>query len=240
MGNKIFEYVFSSLLALKNNLHLETEWPHQEFIKIHPFVGGERYDNPVVEVSDMYHNQHDRDWFNESLLKKHLVVHGFFQHPKYYDKYKDILKSFFNLPPIQKRPFGDIVMHYRLGDYYEVGKGGSVIHPTWYTHILMHKIKWNRNKHRLFIVTDSPDDKILKNFHRFHPQIISGEPKNDFEFIRQFDTILCGNSSFSWWASYLSEATRIYTFSRWINEPHNHIIRLAFFKGAAPVNGKWL
>ena len=239
-GNDLFQYNFARLLALKNNLHLETEWPHQDFLKMHPFVGGEKYDKPVVYVKDLYHDQHDLDWFGTSLARKRIYVKGFFQSPKYYDRNKKLVKSFFNLPPIQKRPPEHIVMHYRLKDYYEVGKGGSVINPSWYAGVLMQKLRFNIKKHRLWIVTDDPNDKLLNRLSRFKPEIVSIDPKHDFHFIRQFDNIICGNSSFSWWAAYLSEASKIYTFSKWIREPHNHIIRLAFFHGAQPVQGNWL
>ena len=254
-GNDLFQYIFSRLLAIKNNLHLETEWPHQDFVEMHPFVGGEKHDKPVVEVRDMYHDPHEKEWFSTSLAKKHLITHGFFQHPKYYDKNKRLVKSFFNLKPIQKRPPEHIVIHWRLGDYYKVGntrcencikqscygcRGGSVINPSWYAGVLMQKLRFNLKKHKLYIVTDDPGDPILTKLQRFKPEIISKSPKHDFHFIRDFDTIICGNSSFSFWASYLSDAKRIYTFSRWVNEPHNYIIRLAYFHNAMPVNGQWL
>lgn len=238
-GNDLFSYNFARLLALQNNLHLATEWPHPDFIEMHPFVGGEKNDKPVVIIRDLYKDDHNKPWFNTSLTNKHLIIHGFFQFPGYFDKNKKLVKSFLKLPPVEKRPPEHIVMHWRLTDYYQVGKGGSVIHPTWYAGILKHKLRWNPKKHKLFIVTDDPKDKILNKLSLFRPTIVSESPKHDFNFIRSFDTILCGNSSFSWWASYLSEAKRIFTFSRWINEPHGHIIRLAFFHGALPVQGNW-
>ena len=238
-GNDLFQYTFARIMAHKNNLRLHTEWPHTDFIEFTPAAPGMVNDKPHTLIQDLYHDEHNRDWHKENYKKENLLISGFFQHPKYYDESPALTRSMFILPPVEKRPPGDVVMHYRLGDYYEVGKGGSVIHPTWYTGILMQRLKFNFRKQKLFIVTDDPEDKILKTFQRFQPTIVSDSPKHDFNFLREFDTILCGNSSFSWWASYLSDASRIFTFSRWIREPHGKILRLAFMHRATPVLGSW-
>jgi len=238
-GNDLFQYAFARIIAHKNNLKLETPWPHDDFVQANPPNGGDVIEEPYVLIQDLYHDQHDRDWHRQDFKKKRVEVSGFFQHAKYYDENPDFVKSIFSLPPLEKRPPEEVVIHYRLGDYYQVGAGGSVIHPTWYTGILMQKIRFNPRKQKLYIVTDDPKDKILHSFQRFQPEIVSDTPEHDFNFIRQFDTILCGNSSFSWWASFLSEATRIFTFSRWIKEPHGKVLRLAFMHRATPVLGNW-
>lgn len=252
-GNDLFEYVFARIIAVISNLHLETEWPHPDFVKFHPFVGGEKHDSPVVNIGDMYKDRHDVNWFLSSYSRKRIIVKGFFQHVKYYDPNRKLIETFFNLPDIEPMPDKDIVMHYRLGDYYKVGnncnnctrkncyncKGGSVIHPSWYLKILK-QLRLNPSKQKLYIVTDDPNDPILDNFKQYIPVIVHQSPSEDFHFIRRFKTILCGNSSFSFWASWLSKAEKIFTFSKWMHEPHGHIIRLANFKGSRPMNGEWL
>jgi len=241
-GNQLFSYCFARVLAAKNNLRLVTEWPHQDFIETTPHEAGEEHDEPVVTIKDLYWNDHDRDWLNQDFKRKRVYVDGFFQNPKYYDPNKQLVKSFFNLPEINKRPSNEIVLHWRLSDYYQVGPGkqGSVIRADWYAHVLMHKIRFNPKINKLFIVTDDPSDRILHKLQRFHPTIVSENPKHDFNFIREFDTIICGNSTFSWMAAFLSDASKIFTFSKWINEPHRYIIRLALMRGATPVQGNWV
>ncbi|HUX57980.1 MAG TPA: hypothetical protein VMV77_13460, partial [Bacteroidales bacterium] len=194
-----------------------------------------------------YHKQHNREWFQEDYEKKHLIIHGFFQNAKYYNNKKEIIKKFFILPPIDKRPPTDVVIHYRLKDYYDVGprdqrgkvRTGSVIDPSWHSRILSSILHHNKHKQQLYIVTDDPTDPILTMLSVYNPIIVSNSPAEDFRFIMNFDTILCGNSSFSWFAAFFSEATKIFTFSRWINDQHNKIVRLAEMRGASMQQGSW-
>jgi len=237
-GNNIFQYVFARLLAYKNNLKMESEWPHQNFIKTTPHAPGETYHEPIVRVNDLYHDQHDQEWFTKDFRRTRVYCSGFFQHPKYYDGDSLLIKSFFGLPPLVKRPSNEIVMHVRVGDYADRGLR-SVMEPAWYGRILK-QLRYHPKTHKLFIVTENPQENYVKKFFHYRPEIVSQSPAEDFHFIRQFDNILCSNSSFAWWAAWLSEATKIFTFSRWIREPHGAILRLAFMKRALPIQGGWL
>lgn len=247
MGNCIFEYVFARLLALQNNLKLVTEWPHQDFLESTTHAQGEIHHEPIVDVIDSYHSQHGRKWFGENFKNKHVVTHGFFQNASYYNNKRETIKGFFALPPIKKMHPNDIVIHYRLTDYYDVGPRdrfgnvpvGSVIDPSWHSKILSSVIHHNKNKGQLYIVTDNPKDKILQRLQIYNPIIVSKTPVEDFLFIRNFNNILCGNSSFSWFASFFSEAKKIYTFSLWLNDKNKKIIRLAGMRGASAQIGSW-
>lgn len=237
-GNNIFQYVFARLLAYKNGLHMGTEWPHQDFIRTTVPYPGNTCHEPVVKINDLYHAEHGIDWYSKDFKKKRVYCSGFFQHPKYYDGFTGIIRSFFDIPPFKKRPSNEIVMHVRIGDYADRGLR-SVMEPAWYGKILK-QLRYNPKTHKLFIVTENRNEKYVKKFLHYRPEIVSQSPAEDFHFIRQFDNILCSNSSFAWWAAWLSEATKIFTFSRWIREPHGAIIRLAFMKRALPIMGGWL
>jgi hypothetical protein len=63
---------------------------------------------------------------------------------------------------------------------------------------------------RLFIITDCPHDPFLKLFDRYHPQIVSGDLMDDFNVLRSANRIVMSMSTFSWWGSFLSDATKIY------------------------------
>lgn len=240
-GNQIFSYVFARLLAIHNNLKLITMFPYHKLLNTTPHEEGRILNEPDIFVNDLYHDQHEKLWFKNKMNGK-VHVSGFFQWPNYYEGKEKLIKSFFNLPPVKKRPKEEIVLHYRLTDYHSPGLK-SVIHPGWYQNILGSKIRFN-NKCKLYIVTDDPADKLIKNLLVFKhngmlPEIISVSPEHDFHFIREFDTIICGNSSFSWWAAFLSEATNIYTFADWMREPHGHKIKNAYYSRFTPIKGNW-
>jgi hypothetical protein len=237
-GNNIFQYVFARVLAYKNGLKMGTEWPHQGFIRTSLHTPGETCHDPIEKINDLYYDQHDKDWYNNNYNGKRVYCSGFFQHPKYYDGYADLIRSFFIIDPHDKRPSSDIVMHIRLGDYADPGLM-SVIQPAWYGKILQ-RLKFHPKTHRLYIVCENRDDPYLKKFLHYKPEIVSQSASQDFHFIRSFDTILCSNSSYCWWAAWLSTASRIFTFSHWIREPHRYKLRLAFMRRATPVIGTWI
>lgn len=239
-GNNMFQYVFARLIAEHNGLEMGTPWPHQNFIKTTPHKRGRTIKTNPVELKDLYYDQHGVDFFSMNLKKSCVKCDGFFQDPKYYDWAEATVRGFFNLEPVQKRPPTDIVMHVRLGDYQDKGLR-SVIQPQWYCKILQ-SMHFNPNKQKLYIVLEEKSHQYLINFLRYRPLVISGtaSPEKDFNFIRSFDTILCSNSSFCWWAAFLSDANRIYTFSRWMREPHGAVIRLAYMRRATPILGNWI
>ena len=237
-GNNIFQYVFARLLAEKNGLEMCTPWCASDFIQMTRPKLGSKHDSPVVEVNDLYYDQHGVDWFSKAYQGKRVKCSGFFQHPMYYDGSRNVIREYFQLPPVSKRPNEHVVMHVRLTDYADPGLR-SVINPNWYGKIL-YSLHFNRQRMKHYIVTDEPGSNYHRAFFPFQPKIVSRSPKEDFNFIREFNTILCGNSSFSWWASWLSDAQRIFTFEKWMREPHGQKIMLAHTNRAKAVQGDWL
>jgi hypothetical protein len=76
------------------------------------------------------------------------------------------------------------------------------------------------------IVSDEPDSdyvlalqRRLSAPHRMVYVSTADTPANDFHFMRGFAAIACANSTFSWWAAYLSNAVRIYTPSCGVGHP---------------------
>src|SRR5690606_20691724 len=94
-------------------------------------------------------------------------------------------------------------------DFVELGR---VISSEWYLKIL-EKESFNK----LYIVGVAPDEPYLKAFEKYDPIIVTSDPWNDFHFIKSFDKIICSNSTYCWWAAFLSEATTIYVSDKWIS-----------------------
>jgi hypothetical protein len=61
----------------------------------------------------------------------------------------------------------------------------------------------------------SKKKSYLKYFDKYNPTIVSHDEYSDFEFIRSFDKIISSNSTFSWWAAFLSDASEIYLPPYW-------------------------
>jgi hypothetical protein len=168
----------------------------------------------------------DRDW-----PAARYDLSGYFQRSRWYHAHRQTVLGFFNLEPAGEINRKDIVINLRIDkDYQELG---WVIHPSWYLDILR-----SETFDRLHIVTDVPDEQYLSYFRDYKPVIVHSGAKGDWEYLRAFDRIVAANSTFSWWAAYFSQASRIYTFRRWVTHPAP--IELRAFPNGVEVDGKFM
>ncbi len=219
-GNTIFQYVRARLLAEQNNIPMLTGFPYKDVLPTTP----EQYSSSVfrsvlpllprfrITDSNIHALSRLRKFYNYSLS-------GFFQDTHFINESYQQVQSFFKLPDIIPAPSDEVVIHIRLADFYHddylspIHNGLSEIpHPEWYLEILKN-ISFNKLH---IIIFDDPKfrnftKKYLSYFKDYSPNIIMDTPmKEDFHFIRKFTTILSSNSTFSWWASFFSNATNIF------------------------------
>lgn len=213
LGNRIFQYVSARFLAEKLGFELATEAQLKGVLTPAPLPSGKKYTNNrlhVVETID-----------TENILKKewerrHIHLQGYWQIPEYYIPNRDKILEYFIEKAPDKTDTKNIVMHVRLGDYKVYGPKGNVLDPKYYLDCLERE-----NFNDLFIVTDEPDDEYFETFSKYNPVFTRGSLRTDFRFITEFDKIIIGNSTFSWWAAFLSNATRIYTPKCWIRNSND-------------------
>jgi hypothetical protein len=144
----------------------------------------------------------------EPIARGRYLVDGYFEYCGFYNSREALIKSFFNLEPVEKNT-RDLVMNVRLEDFANMG---MIIEPGWYLDILEAE-----RFDRLYITGVAPGEKYLKPFMKYDPVIIPPDPVNNFHFIRSFDKIISSNSTYCWWAAFLSEAKRIYISDKWIS-----------------------
>lgn len=226
-GNRMFQYVIARIVAESNGMKLGTEWPEDGFIEVtKPEKGIEIKGIPIVIESLKYEDIH-----NIGYCRVHL--NGYFQDANLFNPFRERIRGFFNLNEIEKNT-EDVVMHVRLADYW-CDRVRSVINPTWYVKIIK-SIKY-RN---LYIVCERNETsrKYLREFDRFNPIYIHNTPREDFDFIRSFDKIICSNSSFCWWAAFLGYPKEVYTFGpRWM---YSSGPKLSNLEGAHEVSGTFI
>ena len=227
-GNNLFQYALARLIAQFNHLMLGTEWCDPKFVEATEPVQGDEVMGGGIKIEDG--ENLNIQFPKYSLSRVHLD--GYFQKAEYYNPYRDIIRGFWKFPEQQKNT-EDIIIHLRLTDYWWKNNL-SVIHPSWYRQILkMEKYR------KLYIVVEPhyTNTEYLRHFNDLRPEYVSLSPREDFDFIRSFDRIVCSNSSFCWWAAFLSDARKIYTFLPWMNGKN---IQLARMVGAMALNGSFI
>ncbi len=210
LGNRLFNYCFAKIIAEKFNCDLVAE----------PILGF-NIDCPKKPFNSSFSVQYIQDQDAKPYLNipfKNILnnqypmnfqIHGYFQRYEYLQPYKDLIKNSWlklNEPIELHDNKDDVVVHVRLRD-------GMFELPFEYYKKSLSLIKYNK----LFICTDNPDHEFIKNFDPYNPIIIRHkdifDPNatlGDFRFIMSFNKIICSQSTFCWWAAFLSNATEIY------------------------------
>lgn len=208
LGNQLFQYVIARLLAERLGYKLATNYNWNDTLTVTPAKTGIAYPNDTVVIKE---TNETPCLFDMPFEKRHYHLQGFWQCSDYYVPNRDKIKKYFNeRAPLNPNP-DDIVMHVRLDDYKRFGRGGNVLNPAYYLQCIERE-KFNK----LYIVTDSIGDSYFNTFNKYKPIFNAKSEKEDFWFLTKFDRIILGNSTFSWWAAFLSNASKIYSPSCWI------------------------
>ena len=213
-GNQLFVCVKAALVARANDLSIRM--PSNGLVRF-------RSDPEASSVpDDAKRRQINGD---EAELDSNVHYHlkrGYYQDVRHFNDNKEIITNeILDLPALEKRPKNEVVLHVRLDGFNHNGHNSHIIHPRWYAGILD-----SLTFDKLYVVMDSKSGRIwrrqhgskkkyLEHFERFEPTIVSNDAVSDFEFIRSFDTIVSSNSTFCYWASFLSEASKIYMPPFW-------------------------
>ena len=211
-GNNMFQYVFARILAEKFHQTLETGFdnPIVTCTPSRPHVEPES--SRTIRINDA-----NAGWIIATeCCDDNLALNGYFQNSGFYNPLRDQIKSYFQLTPLE-RDDRNLVMHLHLGDFNHEEFNANIIHPQWYLDILEREVF-----DQLYIVCEVPtagrrqdQARYLSWFDRYRPIVVSGSAHSDFHFIRRFGRIICSNSTFSFWACFLSEALTIYTVNDW-------------------------
>jgi hypothetical protein len=236
-GNQLFQYVFARLLCESYSKWLYTP-PPKTFLPINHSVllRPDECGNTWVITDGNADQAMDRTGVPDGVTHFHL--HGYFQRSWFYNPYRTEIKEMFAEGP-KLINYDDIVIHLRLTDYFW-HKVNSVISPEWYINI----VKGQQYKKCYVVVEDHPTNKKYLQFItggiRNCEVVTGGSALDDFNFIRSFDRIVCSNSTFCWWAAFLSNASKIWTFKPWINKVGGkYMPDLAGITGAIEADGKF-
>lgn len=208
-----FYYVF--LIKQKNGFKIMQ--------KIQPILNK----NGIYCLPDGYIKFDKSESFNNSMV-------GYFQSVRYFDEYKDIIKEELKvIEPIMKKNQklfqeiknnNSVCVHIRRGDY--VGTNHQVCDENYYLNAVeLMKEKVKNPKFYIF----SDDIKWVKENINFKEKVTFIEGNNpNYEELRLMYTckhFIISNSSFSWWAQYLTENTKRITIApkKWFQNENQKV-----------------
>ena len=216
LGNKLFIYaccrVISELLdyalicpenALirredsSTNLYKNIEFPFKS-------VPGKIIDQPlkVIQDGDIV------GWGSIENLINAYPNHGFlnqsyFSKYDYIKPYKDKIKKYYSCIIKEKRKEDDIVLMLRNSNH-----DGSFVLPDDYYLNILSKEKFDK----LYISLDhfNKHQSLISKLQEYNPIIIDGNILDVFSEVTSFNKIVAAQGTFSFWASLLSNASKIY------------------------------
>jgi hypothetical protein len=219
-GNQLFQYAAARMVAERNNLYLNADWPHNDILRVMPWNNDGNKINPVNRIDDEeYTNQ--RNCAYRDFRKTGILMNGYWQDANYYLPIRDKIKGWFE-PCIYPQNHDDWCIHYRVGDYW-CSRVDSVISPRWHIEILKKERAIGR---KIYIVTEISDDPCVQELaNAVKADIRHGSVKEDFNFVRSFDYIIGSNGSFVWWAAFLGDFKKCYMFMHHMRYHKNMYLR---------------
>jgi hypothetical protein len=128
-----------------------------------------------------------------------IILLGYFERASHYLISRDRINRWFN--PITTQ--NTIAIHVRGGD----GKHHS---PPASYYIKAHNLIFNSPEYTglpITIYTDDVNDDVVKKLaNMFSAKVQHGNVREDFDAMRAAKHLIIGNSTFAWWAAFLSSA----------------------------------
>jgi hypothetical protein len=232
MGNSLLQYAFARILSKELNQYLP---PHP--IMGFPNTYKDINSNMKSDEKDPWLTLTKRNLWNieeirkQMILNKNIFIKSSCANSKNFKNYKNEIKNdwFCIVQPFDKNNLNlnnhfftwnnslspikicdikddDVIVHVRLDDIVSGRHAHNKLLTFDYFDIILKNIKINR----LFITSDSPQHPLLRPFDKYSPIFFNGNTMETFNLMRIFNRIVLSQSSYSWWAAYLSDATEIY------------------------------
>lgn len=146
----------------------------------------------------------------ELLLRRDvrlIRLSGYFQRMEFYRAHKEIIRRWFAISETTTDSMvvspDDILLNIRRGNDY-ASLGWEL--PLSYYSTALEKL---RASGRVFVCGTGIDDEVRGEFEWLRPTYFEGQAFEQFMFIQQFSNIVLSNSTFGWWAAWLSNAAHI-------------------------------
>jgi hypothetical protein len=221
MGNQMFQYSICRLIADKNgyNFHIPTNGEESceghHLSKFFPNI-----DLGVID-GNIKNTYQDNNEYNPDILNltDFTKVRGFFQCGNYYDNDHDKIKKWFDVKIddvtktlVTKYPINEYCfIHVRGTDY--INSQNWFLSRKYYLESIEEVKKINKDI-KFVVITDD-----INSTNNILPEldIISNDMMVDFKLLHLSKYCIISNSTFSWWAAWLSDKEIIIAPNNWLN-----------------------
>ena len=228
LGNQIFQYVFLSYLREKNKGKvIFSPNPHHAYLgkyfdldffdsltlnsKLYsvvtrclplllPFKGVfiHNFIHPkAIQVKNfsIYHGYYQTDWYYNQMLQKPKISIK----RKYVERFEREFESIFKTEKT-------VVVHIRRTDYLNYGKRDISLPIEYFQYQL--SLIADLATYKVFFVSD--DIEYVRSVFTEQPNFIysTNDEITDFQLIQNADIAIISNSSFAWWAAFLSKKNK--------------------------------
>lgn len=243
LGNLLFQTFLAYNIALRYNLDVAVRVDQEDelresiyFYHLFDNILRIKKDNidDFYEVKELTKNY--SDVMVDIPMNTNLYLNGFFQSSYYFDNNFDRIKKNFNCEikniaiNIFKKYKSDnkklVAIHIRGGDYKEKSDYHKLLGKEYYDNCMI-EIDDSNTEFILFTddikyatenfsdyFTEVIDNIIEKNIEDEYKYLIKN-PELSFFVLSLFDIIICANSTFSLWASYFSNAEKVFIPKEW-------------------------
>jgi hypothetical protein len=218
----LFQYAFARIIAERHGFALDCEDDNNNFFASSHYIS-QLFPNALLQLNGARHKAPVESWqlgcngWNGNMIDiEHLgrqearaiQLYGYFQRYEYYDEYRESLHRWFWCGK-QPTPYAihqnDVLINIRRG--VDFGSLGWILPLTYYSDAL----STLANVGTIYVSGVDIDQEVRMSLKRFDPVYLrSSSIAEQFGFIMRFSRIILANSTFSWWAAFLSDATEIY------------------------------
>lgn len=227
LGNNLFQYALGRTIAESLSQSLQAapidgfegtydtvNAPQETYdggIMPHNYV---KFSNQILKINDEPIDIEDISPGNSAFRKQGVALDGWFQRYKYYKGNKDKIRQWFQIDDIDVgQTINDVIVHLRLGDCIlgDLSEHPYVM-PFEYYEAALSTTQFDR----LYIcsdpeTTDHPMfEDYMQKFSKYNPNLLKGDAIEDFRAVKSFDKIIMSQSTFSWWAAFLSDASEVF------------------------------
>jgi hypothetical protein len=180
-------------------------------------------------IQHRFSEDHTKQTFNPNIfsIQDNTHIWGFYQSEKYFIDNEENVKKWFNLDLcdetnalLDKYPIDEYCyIHFRGTDYKD-WDGGNMFLPKKYFDESISRIQELKPDIKFLVITD---DKELASEYFKDLDVVSNDMMVDFKLLYNSKYCIITNSTFSWWATWLSEKEITLAPNNWLNYNRPHL-----------------